>query len=106
MTLYDQSTQVLIEMSSECEALGQRFGINSKIYKTKQNQINVLLDMQHLALTEITELKKSIEGFKHALRLAEINQRARDIAEDALVESLAAKIHTSEIMDYLLLMKP
>ncbi len=106
MSLYDQSTQILIEMNSECEALGERFGTNSKIYLTRRKQIDTLLDMQSLALTEITEKTKAIEGWRHALNLAEINGRARDIAEQALVESLAAKIHTSEIMDYLLLMKP
>ena len=104
--LYDESTQVLIAMNEDVMKLGERYGHNSKLFQTKMNQIQILIEMQSMALLELDGLRESVKKLDHAVKLAVINQKAWEIAARALIESMAAKIHTDEIMDYLILMNP
>ena len=100
MTSYmDEATQVLIEMSRELDLLKVKFGEKSKLYQTKLHQLDVLMNMQDGAV-------KTINNLNHALKLALLNQAARDMAEELMVESFANQIHTEGLKNYLHLLKP
>lgn len=82
-------------MNEECENIKLKYGEGSKLYRTKRAQVDTLIEMQDFATKKINELNRS-------MKLAVITNKALEMASDALVESLAAGIHT----DQLFLMKP
>jgi uncharacterized lipoprotein YehR (DUF1307 family) len=90
MKIFEDATKVLIEMNEECENLKTRFGQSSKLYQQKRAQVDLLIDMQDAATKKINELN-------NALRIATINNKALEMAGDALIESLAANIHTDQL---------
>jgi hypothetical protein len=90
MSIFDQSTKILIDMNEECESMKLKYGENSKFYKTRRMQIDTLIEMQDFATKKINELNRG-------LRLATINNKSIEMASEALIESLAAGIHTDQL---------
>lgn len=94
-SILENSTRILLEMNEECEMLKAKYGERSKLYQTRRNQTDTLIEMQDFATNKINELNK-------ALKLSMITNQAMEIAADSLIESLAAGIHS----DHLFLLKP
>lgn len=95
MSIFEQSTKILLELNEECDNLKIKFGENSKLYKTKRAQIDTLIEMQDFATKKINELNRG-------LKMSIITNKALEMASEAIIESLAAGIHT----DQLFLLKP
>lgn len=89
--IFDESSRVLLEMTSDVETIKTKFGESSRLWKAKEWQLRVLIKMQEMAANEVNHLREQ-------LRLANINQQAMVMANDGLVESMAAGIHTDYLM--------
>ena len=94
-SILDPATQVLIDLNEEAEGLKVKFGERSKIYLAKRKQIDLLFDMQDALVKEINELNRM-------LKLSELNCKIMEMSQEAMIESIAAGVHT----DYLFLYKP
>ena len=97
--IVDEASRILLEMNNEVEGLKIKFGTESKLYKVKRFDLDSLIVFHEIAVVEINSLR-------HALKLAKINSNARNMAEELLVESLATKIHSDNLAEYLNLLSP
>ena len=90
----DNGSRVIMAMSEELEKMKIKYGTRSQFVKTKEFHLNCLIEMHEEAVNEINNLR-------NALKSAIIINKAMEIAQNAMVESFAANIHTDQ---YFLLM--
>lgn len=90
----DNGSRVILSMSEELEKMKVKYGTASQFVKTKEFHLNCLIEMHEEAVNEINNLR-------NALKMAMINNKAMELAQDAMVESFAVNLHTDQ---YFLLM--
>ena len=93
--IVDNGSRVILAMSKELENLEHKYGVASQFCKTKRFHLNCLMELHEECVNEINALR-------NALKMAQIVNKAQELAQDALVDSFVSNIHT----DQMFLLKP
>lgn len=93
--IIDNGSRAILEMTEEFEKMKVKYGTGSQFVKRREFLLNCLIEMHEEAVNEINNLR-------NALKMAAINNKALELAQDAMVESFASNIHT----DQFFLLKP